>query len=174
MVASIARIAIDCYVRASPPAEVSEIVGSLHAYESDPAVTDLEITVWPDHVSLTGNTGVEAITEDYDRFLRWAERENVSLAPAFSLRSRSDLVCNRRESVLTLPVICLVVRMHGDIVALAPHTTRRGTYTVADVMADIEAHLQVSDSLESIKFPSGPSTSPPSDPKSSEILHPDR
>lgn len=165
------QIAIDCYMRGSAPREVYETVDTLHEYESNPSVSSFSGTVWPDHVTLSGNSSVKSITGDYLRFLLWAENEGVSLEPAFALRNRSALGSNRSESVLTLPVLCLVVRRDGDIVTLAPHTRERATYTVANLMSDIADYLRIPDSRQPTTFPTDRQIEPDEDPNESAIRH---
>jgi hypothetical protein len=134
------RVTVECHVRGSAFAgSIGNVVGALREHEEAGAIDGLTVDVWPDRVCLTDETAEAPIFERYDRLREWAERHDASLEPAFRLAERTMTVIDSVETVLELPVVCLVVRVEGDIETVAPHSAASATYTVEDALDDIDA-----------------------------------
>jgi hypothetical protein len=78
------------------------------------------------------------VLDDYERFRTWADNDGVSLEPAFARRTRTTLGGDGPVAFLLLPVVCLAVRVDGDLVTVAPHSTGATAYTVTDALSDVE------------------------------------
>lgn len=145
-------ITIECYVRTSSlVAPTNETVAALREFEQQGVIADLTVEAWPDEIVL-GDEDEPATVEQYRRFKAWANREDVSLHPAFAVRKRTTLVGDRTEAVLTLPMVCLAVYVDGTLETVAPNQSK---YTVNDVLADLE------------ELDPPPALSPPTDTSSS-------
>lgn len=134
------RVTVECYLRGSMFAGlIADTVGALREHNNTGTIDGLTIEVWPDEVRLSDGTASEPVVERYDRFREWADEHGVSLEPAFRRTERTVPVIDTVETVLELPVVCLTVRVGGDIEVVAPHSTEHTTYTVEDAIADINA-----------------------------------
>lgn len=135
------HVAVDCYVRASAAQDpVDDVLDTVHEYADAGSVDELSVGVWPDRIRL-GDDDAGAVIDDYERFQSWADTDGVSLEPAFTRRTRTTLPRDDPDTFLVLPVVCLAVRVDGDLVTVAPHTTGTTTYTVADALSDVAALL---------------------------------
>lgn len=144
---------MECRVRASEAGSVADVVDVLRTYADEGLVDDLTVDMWPEAVSLSERAEPHSLLEDVRRYREWAETDGVTLEPGFQRRERQTPVSDDSDPILVLPTVCLVVRVEGDIVAIAPHQTDRSTYTVADALADIEAQPRFPDSLDPSSFP---------------------
>jgi hypothetical protein len=118
---------------------VDDTIETLREYAEQKMVDEFDIEPWPDEVDLGAETDGESVREYYDQFQRWADREGTSLEPGFLHRERTTLVSDSPDRVLTPPVVCLAIRVDGELVRVAPHSTGTTAYTVEDALADIEA-----------------------------------
>lgn len=132
------QISLTCYVRGSVSGVTrDEVIGALQEHHETNIIDELDIKIWPDRISVTDCPADNPILSEYDRIKTWANQWNVSLEPAFARRTRTTLVSDEPETVLTLPAICLIVVIGGEIVSVVPHTNET-TYTVRDALADLE------------------------------------
>ena len=133
------RVTFDCYLRASTIAgPLDDIVETLHEHERCGTIDELSVTVWPNRIRLTEETERDSILDRYCQFRAWADKNGVSLEPAFTLEERMTLVCDDPQTVLNLPALCLAISVDGDLVSVVPHSTETTTYTIEDALADIE------------------------------------
>ncbi len=138
MAATHHRVAVDCYVRPSLFVEpVTDTIDRLREYAEKTVVDELAVESWPDEISLSENSDSDVMTA-YDQFRTWASLHDASLAPGFTQRDRTTLVSDTVDRILTPPVLCLAIRVDGELVSVAPHYTENATYTVHDALADIE------------------------------------
>lgn len=139
MTQSGSAITVDCFVRVSQLIEpVDTNIKALKNFEQRGLIDELDVTGWPDEIALTdGPTDAEIIAH-YERFRTWADRHGVSLQPAFTQRDRTTLVSDTAETVLVLPVVCLVIHIDGRLVSVVPHSTETTTYTIEKALADLE------------------------------------
>jgi hypothetical protein len=91
----------------------------------------------------------------------------VTLDPGFEQCERVTYMSGHPQPILVLPAVCLVVRIDGHIVAVAPHQAERSTYTVSDAMADIEAQPRFPESIDPSEVPPGHPARSISNPHSS-------
>ena len=134
------RVTVECHVRGSAFAgSIGNVVGALREHNDAGAIDGLTVDVWPDRVCLTDETAEAPIFERYDRLREWAAARNASLEPAFQFTERTMTAIDSVETILELPVVCLVIRVEGDIEAVAPHSTASAAYTVEDALDDLEA-----------------------------------
>jgi hypothetical protein len=134
------QVALDCYVRATAAGVfVDDIVRTVHSYEEEGLLEECAVRFWPDEIRLIDDTEETPIITQYRQFQAWADREGVSLEPAFTRRERTTLVSDDSDTVLVLPVVCLAIRVDGELVRVAPHTTGSTPYTVRDALADISS-----------------------------------
>lgn len=139
MPSSTPSIDIGCYTRACTVVEpVDTVVQTLRTYDDRDIVDTVQIETWPDEVPLADDQTAQSIVEQYDRFTTWADREGVSLEPAFETRDRTTLVSETAETVLRLPVVCLAIHLDDELSSVVPHRTSTTTYTVEEALADIE------------------------------------
>ncbi|WP_299333112.1 HTH domain-containing protein [Haloplanus sp.] len=136
------HVAIDCYVRASAALDqVDDLLEAVHEYADAGLVDGYSIDIWPDRIRLGDTEGSAAVIDDYERFRAWADNDGVSLEPAFEHRTRTTMAGDDPDAFLVLPVVCLAVRVDGDLVTVAPHTTDTTAYTAADALSDVESLL---------------------------------
>jgi hypothetical protein len=64
--------------------------------------------------------------EWFERFGRWAEREGVSVEPAFAHHERASAFTGECYEEYVFPVLAAAVLRDGEVVAAAPHTTGSG------------------------------------------------
>ena len=134
------RVTVDCYLRGSMFAGlIADTISALREHNKAGTIDALTVDVWPDEVRLSDGGAGEPVVERYNRFLEWAGEHGVSLEPAFRRTERTVPVIDTTETVLELPVVCLTVRIGGEIEIVAPHSTEHTTYTVEDAIADINA-----------------------------------
>ncbi|MBX0294156.1 HTH domain-containing protein [Haloarcula nitratireducens] len=105
-------------------------------------VDDVSVTYW-NRLATASNAG-EA--DDIAAMEAWAEAHDCSLAPAFDRHDRSSAFTGR-DSVVTLPVMCLVVLVDDEIAGVYPHAGPDGHCTVADGLDRIESALQCGEDL---------------------------
>ncbi|WP_276271835.1 HTH domain-containing protein [Haloarcula litorea] len=92
-------------------------------------------------------TGMDpAAAERLAAMERWAESRGCSLAPAFDRRDRHSAYVGD-DTVVTLPVVCLVAEADGDIVGVYPHVGPCGSCSVADGLDRIEAAVLAGEPL---------------------------
>lgn len=133
-------VSVDCYVRATATEPfVHDVVETVHAYGENGVFEEYTVEFWPDELCLTGGRKEPVVLSRYRQLQAWADDEDVSLEPAFRRRERTSVVNETSETVLVLPVLCLAVRVRGELVVVAPHTTGTTPYTVGDALADIES-----------------------------------
>lgn len=131
---------IDCFVRASAAGKlVSDSLETLYGYGTDGTIDGVNVETWPDGIQLSDRTVDDFVEDLYEQFQWWASNTDCSLSPAFRLSERTTLVNERVETVLTLPVLCLTIRVDGDLVSVVPHRTDTGVYTVTDALSDIHS-----------------------------------
>jgi hypothetical protein len=129
------------------------IIELLHEYDEKGFIDELEVKLWPEKICLTSDTGESSVLDHYDRFQTWADDSGVSLEPAFIRRERTPLVSDDSDTVLVLPVLCLAIRVDGELVCVAPHSTETTAYTVKDALADIESLPRGTPPEDVSKFP---------------------
>ncbi|MBV0922974.1 hypothetical protein KTS45_02075 [Halomicroarcula limicola] len=105
-------------------------------------VDDVSVTYW-NRLS-TGADANEAA--DIAAMEAWADAHGCSLAPAFDRHDRSSAFTGR-DSVVTLPVICLVVYEDDEIAGVYPHAGPEGHCTVADGLDRVESALRCGENL---------------------------
>jgi hypothetical protein len=121
-------------LRVRPPVAgaTTAIIDRLGRLRAEGVVGAFDIEYWPHEVSLAGD-GHPEVVATFERYEAWADRQGVSLRPAFEVRSVSPLVGERRE-LLRLPMACLAVHEDGDLVGVFPCTDGRETWTVTDCL----------------------------------------
>lgn len=131
---------IDCFVRPSVVGEVvDDTVETLHDYKTEEKIKTVNVGTWPDKIIVSEQTADDSTIDRYEQFQEWAASNNCSLNPAFSLSDRRTFVTEEVDTVLTLPVLCLAIRVDGELVCVAPHTTDTGVYTISDALSDIRS-----------------------------------
>jgi hypothetical protein len=146
MTAGYPQVTLDCYVRATAAGVlVDDISDTLHTCNEGGLLDELTVEFWPDEIRLTDDTEETAVRAHYRQFQAWAESEGVSLEPAFTRRERTTPVSDGSDTVLVLPVLCLAIRIDGELVSVAPHTTGTTPYTVMDALADIQSLPRLKD-----------------------------
>jgi hypothetical protein len=129
---------VTCFARAGALGpRVDETIETLRDYDQRGTIDALTVDVWPDEVVLAAASRETTPVVQYHRFRRWAERAGVSLSPAFTIRRQASLVDEQPASALVLPVVCLAVRVDGELTTVAPHRFEGTAYTVEDVLEDL-------------------------------------
>lgn len=132
-------VSIDCYVRASTLVEpINTTIKTLRDYNQLGALAELTVEAWPAEVPLTDEGDASEIVARYRRFQRWADTHGVDIQPAFTIRDQTTLLSDTPETVLVLPMMCLVIYLNERLVSVVPHSTDLTTYTVGDVLTDLE------------------------------------
>lgn len=131
---------VTCYTRAATlVAPIDDTITRLQEYDREGVIAELSVETWPAEVPFTAHEEEpEAITA-YRRFKTWANREGVSMRPAFGFRNRTTLVSDTVETVLRLPMCCLAVTIDGRLELVAPHQTDETTVTVDDCLSLLAA-----------------------------------
>lgn len=133
-----ARVAVDCFVRASTLVDqVDSIIERLRDYETHGVIDDLTVEVWPDEIELTA-TPENSILARYELFNAWADQNDVDLEPAFTTREQTTVVDDEPATMLVLPVVCLAVHVGGILTNVVPHRISAKTYTVEQALEDLE------------------------------------
>ncbi len=116
-----------------PVAGVSTtLVDRLARLQAEGTIEGFDVECWPDEVSLSSD-GHPEVVGAFRRYERWAERNEVSLRPAFDVRSVSPLIGAHRE-LLRLPAACLAAYENGDLARVFPCTDGDHTWTVEDCL----------------------------------------
>lgn len=95
-------------------------------------------------MSLTGSPN-ERELDVYETFAAWATDSQVSLRPAFGIRDATSLITGDSTRELVTPVLSVGVYTARDLVAVFPHTTDAGTYTVEDLVSALEEGAAIED-----------------------------
>lgn len=151
-------LALDCYVRGGlSSASTWELVERARDLATGQApVSDVSVHSWPSRIG-----GTESLTERdldvYETFARWAADTDASLRPFVTIREApsemASLQSQRRDgpafslrdetTELVTPGLCIGVYSSSQLVAVFPHTTEAGTYTVEDLLCGLETGASV-------------------------------
>lgn len=120
--ANLDECAVTLYLRASPATPARERQRTVRArferLADDGRVGDATVERWSRAVPLADSPPAP----DHE-FRAWAEETGVSLSPFFDVREEYTLATDSLgvREVLVRPVMCLTVRVGGDLRAVYPH-----------------------------------------------------
>lgn len=135
-------VAIDCYVRASTPSEVTgRTIQKLQKYDREGRIDDLTVQSWPSKVALTDDCWGTDTVERFETFRAWAERHAVRICPPFEIREQTSLVDDDSTPMVVLPTLCLAIYIDGKLESVFPHRSEKTEYTVGDAMADLAEEI---------------------------------
>lgn len=126
----------------------TSVINRLGRLRATGAIEAFEVRTWPDEIELSTETGSDPVVETFERFEAWAADRGLSVRPGFDVRTVSPLVGRERE-LLTLPMMCLAVRVDGetgaentdaagngadDLVGVFPCRDGERTWTIGDYL----------------------------------------
>jgi len=136
------RLDVDLYVRADTPTpdHRETVTETFDRLAADGHITDWTVHLWPRAVPLDplGDRETSWVPSLYHAFRAWATRADVTLAPAFAVRTTTNLLGETGDRRLHLPVECLAVYAAQDLLALYPVTVDGTVLTVADGLDRLE------------------------------------
>jgi hypothetical protein len=129
------RTSVSMTLRARTPVcgPRTDVVNRLSRLRRDGRIAAFEVETWPDELVLSETDGESPIVETFERFEQWATDRNLSVRPAFDVRTVSSLIGGRRE-ILTLPMMSLSVSADDELVGVFPCTDGDRTWTVTDCL----------------------------------------
>lgn len=134
------RVTLDCYVRATAPGTlVDDVLDTVRTYEEEELIDEYVVEFWPDEIRLIDETAEGSVRSRYQQFQAWADREDVSLEPAFTHQERTTPVSDDSDTFLVLPILVLGIRVNGELVSVAPHITGTTLYPVREALADVKS-----------------------------------
>jgi hypothetical protein len=128
------------------------VIDRLGRLRATGAIEEFEIRTWPDEVALSEATDEDPVVETFERFERWAAAHDLSVRPAFDVRTVSSLVGRERE-VLTLPMMSLALVADGDLVGVFPCRDGERTWTITDCLNAYEGDDGALADLERVVAP---------------------
>ena len=128
------------YTRSAAPRDIAELhrrtVDRLDRLAEDGRVESVEFEVWGDLIPTDGDrTGSRRA---YDALVDWAEESGYSLAPGFERRETGTIASEDTRSVISVPLLCLVIYDADGIEAVFPCSDGERTYTVEDGLVGLE------------------------------------
>lgn len=87
------------------------------------------VSQWPARVPVQEDA---ALAETFVRLEAWADREGVSLEPAFRRTVHDSSFTGEQEELFVTPVCCLVIEDDDGIAGVYPHRDGRQTVSVDD------------------------------------------
>ncbi|WP_380678424.1 HTH domain-containing protein [Salinigranum sp. GCM10025319] len=139
-------------VRAPVCGSRTTVIDRLGRLRATGAIEEFDIRTWPDEVALSEATDGDPVVETFERFERWAAAHDLSVRPAFDVRTVSSLIGRERE-VLTLPMMCLAVREGDDLVGVFPCRDGERTWTIDDCLNAYEGDDEALAGLERVVTP---------------------
>ncbi len=128
------------YTRSAAPRDIAELhrrtVERLDRLAEDGSVESIEFEVWGDLIP-TGEDRTGS-RRAYDEVVDWAEESGYSLAPGFERRETGTIVSEDTRSVVSVPLLCLVIYDGDGIEAVFPCSDGQRTYTVEDGLVGLE------------------------------------
>lgn len=111
----------------------------VHELESRGVLGDSTVSGWGTE-QLTYETDCRsAVLAVLEAFETWAERNDVSLEPAFERRELSPLLSSESYEVAVFPVVCLVLYEGNDLRGVFPVHDDDEVHTVEDCLDALEA-----------------------------------
>jgi len=120
----------------------TSVLGRADALRQQGLVDGVDVTYW--HRLSTGVDPRER--SEIEALERWATDNGCTLAPAFGRHDRHSAFTGR-DTVVTLPVVCVACWENEELVAVYPHLGPTGHCTVAAGLARVEAALQTGEPL---------------------------
>jgi len=127
-----------CRTSTSTAAAVDRYHDHLDRLRSMGIVDRVEVTSWPSRVELQASTE-DVAASAFEEFSAWAEAEDVTLEPAFNVRTYESEFTGETGTRLITPVACLAVYRDGELADVYPHVEDGTVRTVEDGIAEIEA-----------------------------------
>lgn len=146
---------IEVYIRAFVPeiarSQQEELLNRVTESHNAGHVDEVDVTHWSSQVCVDWTTGGEQPVGAtvYRELQQAVAGTDLSIEPFFRERSRGD-----SETVVSLPVICLVLRRDDDIAGIYPCKTPEESHSVVDCLDAIERGDPVSNLREEV--PIGP------------------
>ncbi len=109
------------------------VIDRLGSLRATGVIEGFEVQTWPDEVVLSDAAAPDGAIRTFERLEGWADERDVSVRPAFDVRTISSLVGNRHE-ILTLPMMCLTVSSGDELVGVFPHQHGERTVTIGDCL----------------------------------------
>lgn len=106
-----------------------EVLDRLEDLETTDRVAGVSTHTWEARVR-TPADGAHQAVDWFERFERWAERNDATLSPFFERHERTSGFTGESYEELVFPVVCLAVVRDGSIEEVVP---RREDGTVVDV-----------------------------------------
>lgn len=108
-----------------------EVLDRLEEFEATGRVAAVSTHAWQGRIRVSVDAGHESQAFDwFERFERWADRNDADLSPFFERHERTSLLAGEEYEELIFPVICLAVTRDGSIDEVVP---RREDDEVVDV-----------------------------------------
>ena len=156
-----ADVRVDCYVRSSVPAAVSEritaLLERLRTLEEAGILAEVQVTQWPaEHV--LGDTDQPTRDDLVAEFDEWASQRGYSLEPGFCWQQTapSPLGVDEPRESLRVPLVTLALYDATDDAAehvrgvvpctSAEQATAGRTYTVDEWLTAVETHVALPES----------------------------
>lgn len=121
----------------------ASIYDQLKRLETEGAIDDCEVEVWGRKLCrrIDGDRPAiaDAALDTIGEFREWADRTGASLDRCFDeAKVHSELTGENRTEV-RLPTVCMAVYDDDELVAVFPHATTDGEYTVDDGLETLES-----------------------------------
>lgn len=116
-----------------------ELIERARSLAADGVVDDVEVDTWSSQVCTPDDDATDAIDTCpavVGELLNAVEGTDLRLEPHFGHR---DVAPDRWGTVISLPVVCLLVRQDGELVGIYPATDDERSYSVTDGLERLEA-----------------------------------
>ena len=131
-------IAVELYVRPAQLQEpLEEYIATLNELAAGGTVEEVSIRSWPSRVP-TRSPATEAV-DRFKEFLAWADANDISIQPPFSVHTVESELTGERNTYLTTPVLCMAVHAGDELASVYPHTTDEDHRSVADGIRALQA-----------------------------------
>ena len=111
---------------------------TLQRLETEDVIDAVTVQAWPDTVPLTDTTPYTEVVDLFNRFTLWADQQDRSITPPFTVRTQSTIASDDSRRILTTPMLCLAVYSDQMLTAVYPHTDGDDHYSVADAIAALK------------------------------------
>lgn len=131
-------LTVEAYVRPTQLLEpIDAKIETLRTLEREGVVDAVSVHGWPDEIALSERTPYSEAIDVFERVESWADRHGFSVRPPFGVRTVTSSITGDTRTVLTTPVMCLLIETKQGLASAFPHSRGADHYGVADAIASI-------------------------------------
>lgn len=133
------EVTVEAYTRPALLLDpVDAKIETLHDLSAEGVVDDVAVHSWPGEVSVSDHGLYDDVVETFRQFETWAEANDVSVRPPFSIRTRESRFTGETSTVLVTPVMAVAVYLDDRLAGGFPHTDDDVHHTVSEAVAALK------------------------------------